>query len=81
MEGGPTYRLTLTGEASRVEYKFSKTIVEVGTQVHTVFEYILYLSVCLCVVIVCTCIMNHSSGSGITGETHKTISPKKQPQF
>ena len=33
VEGGPTYRLTLTGEASRVEYKFSKTIVDVGTQV------------------------------------------------
>lgn len=33
VEGGPTYRVKLSGEASRVEYKFDRTTVDVGPHV------------------------------------------------
>ena len=33
VEGGPTYRVRLSGEASRVQYKFNTTTVDVGPHV------------------------------------------------
>jgi len=55
VEGGPTYRLTLTGEASRVEYKFSKTVVDVGTQVcfYKLYLFCMFVCACMCA---CACV-------------------------
>ena len=37
VEGGPTYELMITGEASLVEYRFDHTEIDFGKQVRTPF--------------------------------------------
>ena len=38
VEGGPTYQIRLSGEASDVQYRFSRTHIDLGKQVHVMAD-------------------------------------------
>ena len=50
VDGGPTYKLKLSGEASRVEYKFNRITVDIGPHgCVCVSDYVcVCVHVCLC---------------------------------
>ena len=46
VEGGPTYELKMTGEASLVEYEFNTKEIDYGKQVLLLFYLLNKLSIC-----------------------------------